>query len=186
MKTKSDFNCGVTSIFWELLYGKYVQKYNDKCYWQALERQYKESFYNASGGTQFFRNLILNKFLAGVAGTFPSTLYVGLSSTLPTDAPASNWNVTEPSTGGYARQSITVGTAAWATVSAGSTSNAAIINWGTASATLLSGVNLTDWVMFDASTSGNLHLWADLTTPQPVFNGNPYSIAIGALVIGGI
>jgi hypothetical protein len=40
--------------------------------------------------------------------------------------------------------------------------------------------------MFDAVTVGNLLFWADLTTPQTVASGNPYSFAIGALVIAMI
>jgi hypothetical protein len=129
-------------------------------------------------------NLLLEKLLRGTAGSFPATLYVGLSSTLPTDAPASNWNVTEPTgVGGYVRQPVTVGTAAFPALALGATTNSNIINFGTASASL---GTMIDWVIFDAVTTGNLLMWADLVPSQLVGNGNPYSFAIGALGIGGI
>jgi hypothetical protein len=180
-------NCGVTDVFWDIRL-KQERNYNERIAWKILKRQYKDTVVNASGGTQFFWNLVLNKFLGAVAGTWPSPIFVGLSSTLPTDASTSNWNVTEPSTGSYSRQSITPAGSAWSAnpITGGSGSNAAAVTWTTATATLLSGVNLTDWLIWDASTAGNLHLWADLTTPQPVFSGNPYSMAIGALVVAGI
>jgi hypothetical protein len=138
----------------------------------------------ASGFTQFAINLWLEKLLRGTAGTWPATFYIGLSSTLPTDAPASNWNVTEPTgVGGYVRQPVTVGTAAFPALSLGATTNSNVINFGTASAPL---GTMIDWVMFDAVTAGNLFAWADLVPSQLVGNGNPYSFAIGALGIAGI
>ena len=175
--------CGITSAFWDRIHREYP--YDSS--WQVLEHQWKNTFYNASGGTQYFWNMILEKFLRNnTPVAFPATFYLGFSSTTPTDPPASNWNVTEPSSGGYARQAITAATGSWAALSNGSTSNSNLINFGTASGTWLSGVNLLDWVLWDALTLGSLHMWADLVVPQPVFNGNPVSCAIGAVVIGGI
>ncbi|SRR6266436_5758851 len=137
----------------------------------------------ASGMTQFCWNLLLEKLLRGTAGTFPGTFYMGLGTGGFSDT-AQTGETTSGNIGGYARQALTVATGTWAALSAGSTSNSAIINWGTASSG--AGVSLTQWGIFDASTSGNLFLWADLTTSQTVANGNPYSIAIGAAVVGGI
>lgn len=135
----------------------------------------------ASGITNFCANLLFEKLLRGTAGTFPTTFYCALSSTQPSDA---GTGFTEPTgVGGYARQGIVVGTAAWTTLAAGSTSNVASINYGTASASI---GTMSDWGLFDALTAGNLHLWADLTTPQAIANGNPYSFAVGALIVGAV
>lgn len=175
--------CGITSCFWDRVHTDFPYDSD----WQVLEHRWKWQAWNASGGTQYFWNMILERFLRNNTPiAFPTTVYLGFSSTLPTDAPASNWNVTEPSSGGYARQPITVATTSWPGVSLGSTSNTNIINFGTASGTWLSGVNLVDWVLWDALTTGNLFMWADLTVPQPVFNSNPVSCQAGAIVIGGI
>lgn len=140
----------------------------------------------ASGLTQFGANLLLEKLLRGTAGTFPATGFVGLFSATPSDTYTSGSpNGTELTTGvvgAYARVSIGMGTSTgFAVLSAGSTSNSAAITFPTA--TSGTGVSVTQWGLFDASTTGNLFFWADLTTPQTVANGNPYSFAIGALVI---
>jgi hypothetical protein len=78
---------------------------------------------------------------------------------------------------------LTVNATTWAALSAGSTSNSNAINYATATAAV---GTMSDWGLFDAVTAGNLHLWADLTTPQTIANGNPYSFATGALVIGAV
>jgi len=135
----------------------------------------------ASGITNFCANLLFEKLLRGTAGSWPATFYVALSSTLPTDT---GTNFTEPTgVGAYARQPLVTATTTWAALAAGSTSNAAVINYPNATATI---GTMTDWGLFDLLTGGNLHLWADLTTPQTIASGNPYSFAIGALVIGAI
>ncbi len=138
----------------------------------------------ASGFTQFLMNLLLNRLLQGTAGTFPGTVYFGLySSTTPTDT-GGGTEVTSGNIGGYARVSKVTTSAQFTTSSVGSSSNVTTIDFGTASSG--TGVQLNQWGMFDALTAGNLLCWADLTPAQTVANGNPYSFAIGALVIAGI
>ena len=120
------------------------------------------------------------------AGSGPSTLYVALYTTTPTDSSAG----TEVSGGSYARVSVTSSLANWAgTQSAasttassgtgGTTSNNNVItfptpsaNWGT-----INGFGLCD-----ASSAGNLLIYAALTTPKTVNNGDAApSFAAGAL-----
>jgi len=107
------------------------------------------------------------------------TIYVGLSSTAPTE---SGGNVTEPSTGSYAR----VATAAsdWNAATNADPSvidNAEPIEFPTATADWLTGADLTHFVLFDASTSGNVLASGELDTPKPVLDGDTISFAAGAL-----
>jgi hypothetical protein len=134
----------------------------------------------SSGITTFCANLLLSKLLLGSTGTFPTTFFCALSTTIPNDGGS---GFTEPATGGYSRQPMTVNTTTWAALSAGSTSNLLAINYTTATAAI---GTVSDWGLFDATTAGALHLWADLTTPQTIANGNPYSFATGALIVGAV
>lgn len=136
----------------------------------------------ASGFTQFYTNLHLNKVLRAVAGTWPSPIYVGLFTATPSDT-GGGTEVTTTLWTNYARVAITPATGAFAALAAGSTSNSAIVDFGTSSGG--TGAACTQWGIFDALTTGNLFFWADLTTPQTVSSGNPASFAIGALVIAG-
>lgn len=136
----------------------------------------------ASGWTNFAVNVILEKTLRGVAGTFPSNFYVGLYTSTPSDT-GGGTELTTGTLGSYARQTIATATGSWAALSLGSTSNAAIINFGTAGT---GSVTVSQWGLFDASTVGNLWFWSDLSPAQVVAVGNPYSFAIGAFVIGCI
>lgn len=121
------------------------------------------------------------------AGSGPATLYVGLLTTTPTDSTAG----TEVSGGSYARVAVTSGTTAWnntqgnttgaSTGTDGTTENASTItfpaptaNWGT----------VTGFGIYDASTSGNLLIYAALTTSKTINNGDAApSFAAGALSI---
>lgn len=131
----------------------------------------------ASGVTNFTTALLYNKLLRGVAGTFPTTVYVGLFSATPSDTGGG----TELSGGGYARVAITVGTSAFSAVATGTCSNGALVDFGIASGAVGTA---TQFGVFDAATTGNLLLWGDLVPPQTVASGNPYSFAIGTLVAG--
>lgn len=121
------------------------------------------------------------------AGSGPTTLYVGLLTTTPTDSTAG----TEVSGGSYARVSVTSGTTAWnntqgnttgaSTGTDGTTENAGTVtfpaptaNWGT----------VNGFGIYDASSGGNLLIYAPLTTPKTINNGDAApSFAAGALTI---
>ena len=134
-----------------------------------------------AGFTDAFERAILDHVLTDPAWTPASTLYIGLSSTTPTEA---GGNFTEPSTGSYARVSTTAsdwsaasGTApAVKTTTATKTFPAATADWA-------SGSNLTHFGLFDASSAGNLIAWGALTTAKPVLNGDTASFAAGALTL---
>lgn len=110
------------------------------------------------------------------AGSGPTSLYVGLLTANPTDSTAG----TEVAGGSYARVAVTSALANWAgTQSAGSTiassgntgttSNNGTItfpaptaNWGT----------VTGFGIYDASSGGNLLIYAALSTSKTVNNGD--------------
>jgi len=125
----------------------------------------------------YLANKLLEHQVGKTAFTMP-TVYVGLSSTTPTLAGA---NITEPSTGGYAR--VTTSGASWGSAAAGSITNAAVLTFPAATADYLAGANLTYGIVYDAVTAGNVLGYGVLTVPKNVLNGDTASIAIGQLTI---
>lgn len=134
-----------------------------------------------AGFTDYLELKLLDHIFTDATYTPPTTLYIGLSSTTPTDA---GGNITEPSGGGYARVATTAADWAAATGTAPATkSNTATKTFPTATADWLAGVNLTNFVIFDASTAGNALTSGVLGTAKPVLNGDTPSFAAAALVI---
>jgi hypothetical protein len=115
-------------------------------------------------------------------GTLSSrpTIYVGLSTTTPT---ATGGNVTEPSSGSYARVATApadwnVGTSADPSV----IDNANPITFPTATGNWASSANMTHFVLYDAASAGNfLGFGAIGGTPAPVLTGQTPSFAAGTL-----
>ena len=124
-----------------------------------------------AGFSDYFEAQIINHMLRGQPFTPPSTLYLALFTVAPTETGGG----TEVSGGGYARQPVTL-TAA----TAGSTSNAADVTFGPATA---------DWgtvvafAIFDAATGGNMLLYGNLTTSKTILAGDSAKFAAGSLTI---
>lgn len=135
--------------------------------------------------TDYLENKIIDWLLRAQTFTPPATTYVGLFTVAPTDSTAG----TEVSGGSYARVAVTSALANWAGTQAalstsvssgtgGTTSNNAAITFPTATA---------DWGtvvafgLFDAITSGNLLIYANLTASRSVTNGSTASFAASAL-----
>lgn len=131
--------------------------------------------------TDAVEQALLNHFLTDLAYTPPATMYIALSSTTPTDA---GGNITEPSTGGYVRQSTTAAdwAAATGTAPASKTTNVAKA-YPTATADYLAGVNLTHFALMDAASAGTCLAWGLLTQAKPVLNGDTPSFPAGSLVL---
>lgn len=107
------------------------------------------------------------------------TIYVGLSSTTPTEAGA---NVTEPSGNGYAR--VATVAADWNTASLADPSaldNANAVTFPTATGDWAAGADMTHFTLHDASSGGNVLASGALTVAKPVLNGDTPSFAAGAL-----
>lgn len=131
--------------------------------------------------TNYWENKVINLFFGGTAYTPAATMYFALSSTDFTEAGTGG---TEPSTGSYARKSITNDKTLW-TVCAdgGAIDNAIAITFVAATADWLSGTNIGYWAIFDALTGGNCLAYGNMTTAKPVLNGDTATIAIGDLDI---
>lgn len=114
----------------------------------------------------------------GAMNTRP-TIYVGLSSTTPTETGTS---VTEPSGGSYAR--VATAPANWNTATSADPSlvdNLNAVTFPAATANWLASANLTHFVLYDAATAGNFLGSGALTVPKPVLSGDTASFGAGAL-----
>lgn len=118
--------------------------------------------------TDILENRVINHFFRATSQTSPAAVYLGLFTAAPSEDGTGG---TEVSGGSYARQAITFGAP-----SAGATDNTATITFPTATANwgTVIGVGI-----FDASTSGNLFIYAALSASQTINTGGTFSVATG-------
>lgn len=119
--------------------------------------------------TDFLENKIIDHMLRNQAYTPPSTVYLALFTTAPSDAGGG----TEVSGGAYARQAVTLSAA-----SGGASSNSADItfpqataDWGT----------VTHVALMDALTSGNMLMHTPLDASKTINTGDTFKINAGDL-----
>lgn len=121
--------------------------------------------------SNYLENALINATLRNTAFTSPTTVYVGLYTTDPTDANTG----TEVSGGSYARTAVT-----FAAPSDGVTTNNAAVefpqatgSWGT-----------VGWIgILDASTAGNLLYHTPLDASKTIASGDIFKIATGSLSV---
>lgn len=121
--------------------------------------------------SNYLENALVNATLRNTAYTSPTTVYVGLYTSDPTDANTG----TEVSGGSYARTSVTFGAP-----SNGVTTNSGAVefpqatgSWGT-----------VGWIgLLDASTSGNLLYHTPLDVSKTISSGDIFKIAAGSLSV---
>tara|TARA_B100001094_G_C18031701_1_gene720445 strand:+ start:164 stop:547 length:384 start_codon:yes stop_codon:yes gene_type:complete len=123
-----------------------------------------------AGFSNYLENKVVGHVFGGAAYTAPSTLYVALYTSAPSDTGGG----TEVSGGAYARQ-----TAAF-TISADTASNTSAIEYPTATANYGTVVAVG---VFDASSSGNLLAYGNLTTSKTVSTGDVFRFNAGAIDI---
>ena len=123
-----------------------------------------------AGFSDYLENKVVGHVFGGSAYTAPSTLYVALYTSAPSDTGGG----TEVSGGAYARQ-----TAAF-TISADTASNTSAIEYPTATADYGTVVAVG---VFDASSSGNLLAYGNLTTSKTVSTGDVFRFNAGAIDI---
>jgi hypothetical protein len=121
--------------------------------------------------SNYLENALINATLRNTSYTSPSTVYVGLYTSDPTDANTG----TEVSGGSYARTSVTFG----APSNGVSTNSGAVEfpqatgSWGT-----------VGWIgLLDASTSGNLLYHTPLDVSKVISSGDIFKIAVGSLSV---
>jgi hypothetical protein len=125
-----------------------------------------------AGLSNYAEDLVLDWLFTANAATRPTSWYVALY----TVAPGEGGGGTEVSGGSYARQAATFtvsGTATTAENSAAIEFPTATGSWGTIVA---AGI-------FDASTSGNLIAFADLTASKTISSGDVLRFNAGTLTI---
>ena len=123
-----------------------------------------------AGFSDYLENKVVGHVFGGSAYTAPSTLYVALYTSAPSDTGGG----TEVSGGAYARQ-----TAAFS-ISADTASNTSAIEYPTATANYGTVVAVG---VFDASSSGNLLAYGNLTTSKTVSTGDVFRFNAGAIDI---
>ena len=121
--------------------------------------------------SNYLENALVNATLRNTSYTSPTTVYLALYTSDPTDADSG----TEVSGGSYARQSITFG----APSNGASTNSAAIEfpqstgSWGT----------ITHVGIRDDLTTGNLLYHTALDVSKTIASGDIFKIAIGSLSV---
>jgi hypothetical protein len=121
--------------------------------------------------SNYLENALINVTLRNTSYTTPTTVYVGLYTSDPTDANTG----TEVSGGSYARTSVT-----FAAPSNGATASNADVtfpqatgSWGT-----------VGWIgLLDAATSGNLLYHTPLDVAKTIDSGDIFKIASGSLTV---
>ena len=117
-----------------------------------------------AGFSDYLEDKVLDHVFGGSAYTAPSTLYVGLFTSAPSDSGGG----TEVSGGGYVRKSAAFTVSGTNPTTA---SNTSAIEYPTATANYGTVVAVG---IFDASSSGNLLAYANLTTSKVVSSGDVF------------
>jgi hypothetical protein len=121
--------------------------------------------------SDYLENNVLDHVLRNVSYSSPTTVYVGLYTSDPTDTNSG----TEVTGGSYARQILSVTTA-----SAGIVTSSADINFPQATASWGSVGYIG---VLDAVTSGNLLMHTALTTAKTIDSGDILKITSGNLTV---
>jgi hypothetical protein len=121
--------------------------------------------------SNYLENALINATLRNTSYTSPTTVYVGLFTTDPTDAGTG----TEVSGGSYARKSVTFGAP-----SNGVTTNSAAVEFDQATG---SWGTVTHIGILDALTTGNLLYHTALDVSKAIDTGDIFKIAIGSLSV---
>lgn len=140
---------------------------------------------HAGALADYAENKIVDAVLRAQALGAPATHYVALYTVCPTDSTAG----TEVSGGSYARVAVTASLANWSGTQGAGTTTASSGTSGTISnniaitypAPTANWTTVVCWGILDAPTGGNLWIYATLTVPKTVNNGDAApSFAAGA------
>jgi flagellar hook-associated protein FlgK len=121
--------------------------------------------------SNYLENALINGTLRATTYTAPTTVYVGLYTSDPTDANTG----TEVTGGFYVRTAVTFGAP-----SDGVTTKSAAVEFPQATADW----GVVGWIgILDASTSGNLLYHSPLDVSKTISSGDVLRISIGALSV---
>ena len=121
--------------------------------------------------SNYLENALINATLRNTSYTTPTTVYVGLYTTDPTDANTG----TEVTGGSYARKAATFGAPSdgVSTISSAIEFDQATASWGT----------VAYFGILDAATSGNLLYHGALTASKTIDTGDVFKFATSALTV---
>lgn len=138
--------------------------------------------------SNYLENKLLDFLFRGASFTPPSTLYVALCTSTPTDSSTGS-TISEIAGGNYARQSLTATTGSWYSTQGdntatsngtnGTTSNSSSIAWNSVT---WSGT-VTSVAVCDAASAGNVLFYGALPSNKTLISGDSISFAISGLSI---
>jgi len=133
----------------------------------------------AGSATNYTENNLIDHLFRTNSFSKPSALYVALYTTTPSDSGGG----TEVSMTGYARVQRNPSDSNWAATSGtdGTTKNSAVLDFGTWTAG--GPVTVTGFAILDASSSGNMIVWGDLTASKTIQNGDAMQIPANNLTV---
>lgn len=138
----------------------------------------------AGSASNYFENAIGKAVFQGVTFTPSATLYVALTSDIPTDASTGAACSELPSPAGYARQSLAANATNWGvdTTTNNAFSNNVQISFPQATA---DWGNISGVVIADSATigAGNIYFWGSLTTPKSIANTDQLIVASGGISV---
>lgn len=121
--------------------------------------------------TDYLETNLLNHVLRNTAYSSPTTVYVALFTAAPTDAGGG----TEVTGGAYVRESVAFDAPVGGQVvnSADVLFPIATLDWGT----------IVAFALFDASSSGNMLYYANLTASRDILTGDQLRFPAGQLIV---
>jgi hypothetical protein len=125
--------------------------------------------------SNYLENALINHIYKGTQYTSPSSSYVALFISDPTDAASG----TEVTGSGYTRMEMT--TASWSATSNGTISNSAQITFPTASGP--DWGTITHAALFDSGSGGNMLHYGPLNASVTVNTNDGFVFAAGQLVL---
>ena len=125
----------------------------------------------------YLENKVLDEVFGKTDYVAPTTLYLGLSTTAPTKG---GTNITEPTGGAYGRVAITNNVTNFPAASNSSKANGAVFTFPEATG---AWGNVAYWVVFDASSGGNMIVFGNITTPKTIDVGDTPSFNTGTLTV---
>lgn len=127
----------------------------------------------AGSFSDYLEDKVLKHVFTNTAYTSPTTLYVALYTVAPSDTGGG----TEVTGGSYARQSMAFTVSGTSPTQATNTSAVefptATADWGTVVAA----------AVFDASSTGNMLAWADLTANKTISNGDVFRFPASSFTV---
>ena len=130
----------------------------------------------AGSKSDYLENEILDHVLGGGDYTRPSTVYIALYTTAPTDA-GGGVEVSAPS---YTRKDVVNNATNWPAAAGGVKTNGVDIVFATADE---SWGTIVAFGIFDAIAAGNLLYWGDLTSSRLIDDGDTAFFRAGTLTI---